>query len=181
MGRSNLNYLVGPGLTVAATAAYHGLISLGAPLTVAALYPLVVAAAYISGLRAGLVAAAWVGGYSAWLLWAVDPWRVLAIGLSLIVTNVMVGILKRRSRVAEETRRKAEILDGLNGNLARLNKLERRLADLLAGWNVLESEARRREVVHAHSQIAALVTVSEGWRELWRERTTLIEEHEKRR
>lgn len=172
--------LFGPLITLLATALYHWLVVIGhAPVTVAILFPFIVAAAFTSGLRAGVIAALWVGGYSAWLLWATDPLRVIVIALSAIAITIMVGVLKRRSRIAEETRRKAAAMDELNGNIHQLHRTEREISDLMAGWNVLNEEARRRGIKSIHDQIAALTTITAGWRELWKEKQEVIEDHEK--
>lgn len=173
--------LIGPATTIIVTLFYHWFVVLGhAPVTVAILFPFVVLAAFTSGMRAGMVAALWVSGYSAWLVWTTDPLRAVVVAASLIATNHMVGLLKRRSRIAEETRRKAELADAVNGNIEKLRDIEKSLFELLMGWQVLNDEAQLRIVKVAHSNIANLTSIVSGWRELWKERETLIEEHEKR-
>lgn len=177
----NHKRIYGPLITVLATLFYHWLITLGyAPVTVAVLFPVVVVAAFMSGLRAGMIAALWVSGYSAWLVWATEPERAIVVAISLIVTNYMVGYLKRQSRLSQEIRRKAEAADELNGNIHRLRELDSILTDLIDAWDAISDGAKLTEVKAALHCNATLLTVVAGWRQLWKERESLLRDHEKR-
>jgi heme exporter protein D len=167
------NRLVGPAGTVLITIGYCYLSTLWPdiiPSTAAILFPVVAVAAFISGLRAGLVAALWTGAYSAWQLWPADIPRAVVVTASAVALAVVVGVLKRRSRLSDLARRKATAFDEVNGNILRIGQMQSRLFELLSGWRHIPDKEKYRQVEIVYGGLVTLATMTAGWHQLAREK-----------
>lgn len=136
-----------------------------APAFVALIYTASYCSPWATVISAGLV-----GGYGFYVL-IDDPARAAVI----LVSALAVAGLAIRQQL------KANLVDHLNGNIARLLRLSDIANDLLMRWNELSEIDRRQEVVVLEDGISTLASLVRSWHTLYWERQIVIEEEEKRK
>lgn len=129
---------------------------------------LAVSAVY-GGLRSSLLSAAIILGYGI-IEFELDLVRLIQIALAVVSIAVVNGVgrqaLKRWILEAEVNRRKAELVDNLNGNLQMMLRGLKVLDKLRIGWDDF-TEAKRRELVEeAIGILSNLLTMTKSWREI---------------
>lgn len=157
----------GPLATVVFTALYHiGAQYFGYSITAAWLYLFVVFGAFIGGLRAGLVAAVFVAGYSIYAM--EDISRVIQVAAAVLLIAGLVGWQRRRLRAefrrAEDNQGAADFVDNLNGNIERVRITREQLLDILE--TDLLSEETRLKLREALGVLNNLEQATAGWRQL---------------
>ena len=174
----------GPVATVAFTVLYHlGSMAFGyspavAPLTI------FLAIGSITGLRSGLICAAWVSGYAYYAI--DDTSRVIQIVIGVFGIAAIVGLQTRALRKAvieakaEHTRadlnqQKADIVDSVNGNVQLALKAIDLLDSLRFAWDAIADSERLRMVEQARAKLADLVTLARGFRQMAKERGFVLD------
>jgi hypothetical protein len=129
---------------------------------------LAVSAVY-GGLRSSLLSAVVILGYGI-VEFELDIVRLIQVALAVISIAVVNGVgrqaLKRWILEAEVNRRKAELVDNLNGNLQMMLRGLKVLDKLRIGWGDF-TEAKRQELVEeAVGILSNLLTMTKSWREI---------------
>jgi hypothetical protein len=153
--------------TVIFTALYHlGARYFGYAITLSWLYLFVVFGAFTGGLRAGLLAAIFVAGYSLYVL--DDTSRSVQVAIAVLLSAVLVGWLRRRLRAewqrAEDNQAAADLIHGLNGNIERVRGARAQLLDILEAEPL--NEGTRLKIRGVLNVLNNLEQATAGWRQL---------------
>lgn len=182
----------GPLFTIVFTTLYHlGSIQFGYTVAVGWLWMIMIYGSFIAGVRASLICAAWVAGYSIYVDGSDPTLLAQRIAISFMMA-LTVGYLHRWLRIewgiaheaaarAEENEAKAHALDELNGNLEQLRSMHKRAMDLVLGWSTLNDSARYEAVRSITHDLAQLTSITQGWHYLYKEREAVIEAGERAR
>lgn len=175
---------LGPVATVAFTIVYHlGSLAFGYSPAVMPL-AIFLAIGSITGLRSGLICAAWISGYAYYAI--DDTSRVIQIIIGVFAIAAIVGLQTRALRKSigetktEQTRadlnqHKADIVDSFNGNVQLALKAIDLLDSLRFAWDAISDNERLKMVETARAKLADLVTLARGFRQMARERGFVLD------
>lgn len=177
--QSTLPHLVGPAVTFGLSAIVEILsrFSWYTPSLALLFIGLAVSAIY-GGLRSSLLSAAIILGYGV-IEFDLDTVRLIQVGLAVVSVSVVNGVGKQALRrwilEAETNRRKAELVDSLNGNLQTMLRSLKVLDKLRIGWDDF-TEAKRQELIEeAIGILVNLLTMTQSWREIARSKEEAID------
>ncbi len=163
-------FMAGPIFTIMAI--YFA--SLVSKITLAPLTLVLVAVCFTGGFIPGLVTAALI---SAYVLVRPDldfsPLRIFIVLSTFYSTVILVGFLKWQASLSERVRKKADLVDSINGNLELLHDTLRSTDQLVEGWLVLDRDARLRRVKEIRGNLADLTTLVMGWQALYKQKEEL--------
>lgn len=138
--------------------------------------------AFYGGLFSNILSAVVIIGFTI-IETNYDPVRSSQVIISALSIAFINGLLKRRLRVrileAESNRRKAELVDTLNGNVSRFIKALNTLDALQRNWDVYTPARRKQMVEDTHDGLADLITSVQGWKEMADNRRLVIEQMDK--
>lgn len=110
----------------------------------------------ISGLYVA-VSAALLFSIGIWMQWIeIDPARVYLDIICLLVIAYIVGTLRRKARV----------LDTINGNIEMLWGIGQSLDWLIRYWHSLPDKRKYERVIALHDMVVDLTTLALGWKKL---------------
>lgn len=169
----------GPLFTIIFTLAYHaGSLYFHYSITLIWIMVFVVWGTFASGLRGGLIAAAWGILYALYAIPMTDQLnRAIQVSIGIIMVAGLVGWQTRSLRrslaktqaallLAEKNQVKANLVDSANGNIEKLRTALKMLDDLLMGWDVLDDNSRRGLIIDIRAHLATLILLVFGWRKL---------------
>lgn len=160
--REQLKYLVFIALIAATLTIHYYLFEISQmPISLALVFPIVVASVWHSGLYAGLITSAMVATYSFLILG--DIIRASMITGSLLLTVIPVSILKSQ----------AERIGSVANLLYKLREIHSVLLAALVNWPDMEDEEKWNIVEGVNSKIADILTITRGWHLLAKERNSL--------
>jgi hypothetical protein len=178
----------GPLLTVSFTVVYYAIILyFGWSITFSWLWLFMAAGIFISGLRAGMLCAAFIVAFTLYAI-PMDTSRIIQLAISTPAAAVLVGWQTRELRLAlsrvqaegdrarealaqaEKNQAKADLVDSVNGNIEKLRTVLKILDDLLMGWDVLDNDRRRGLIIDVRAQLATLLLLVFGWHKIAEEK-----------
>lgn len=183
-------YVIGPALTAAILFLHYQLIQTGVlPVTAAGLNLLVLIASFVGGIRSGLASASLLAIYNVTFLGPISTERAVVIG-SYFIIALLVGLRTRQERArrtaaiaawneAETNRRKAEVVDSINGNIHLATEAMDLLDILREGWRALPEDKRLHLVERARGKLADWVTLVQSFKIIARERKLVLEDDAK--
>jgi hypothetical protein len=129
-----------------------------------------------SGLRANILSAAFITAYALYSS-SFDPSRTIQLIFTVWPVAILGGIMRKwliesieeaeRQRLrAAENQAKADLVDGLNGNIEIVKEINTELIDLTNALNVLSKAQIRDELNQIQGKAANLAQRVVGWSQL---------------
>lgn len=150
----------GPVITVVFTVVYHLTVGyFGVSLTLAWLYLFLVIGAFVGGLRAALVCAAWMGLYAIYAL-PMEPGRIVQIIVVAVAIAGAVGYLRKRER------RLQEVMTFIfaNGNVQKMRDALALATDLKHHFRASSDRVIEQGLERIESDLGNTLAVLDGYK-----------------
>lgn len=179
-------YVIGPALTAAVLFLHQQLIQAGwLPTTAAGLSLLVLVAGFVGGIRSGLASAGLLAIYNLTFLGPVSAERLVVIGSYFIMAG-LIGWQTRQERLRRAeaieawkendlNRRKAVLVDSINGNLHLAHDAINMLDVLWDSWRGLSEERRLELVERIRGKLADWATLVGSFRAIAEQKERLLD------
>ena len=131
----------------------------------------IVLSAYFGGLRIGLLAGVIASVWTWWFL-GYDINRLLQVSVNLIFTGGLVGWLKHSKRRGDSA------ILRVDTNIVKLKRIGIMADELLANWNHFDDNEKRQHVRLILEHISQLVTLTQGWHDLYVEKEAILSDYE---
>ena len=152
------------------------------PETAALGIAFVVMAAYTGGFLPGITSSILYGIFVLVLLGPVDIPRTINVVVVGIFMGGLLGYAREREWAAEQlaaqNQRKADFVDGINGNLAKLDNTIQKVDVFLIQFQYLDREGLERQARIIRGMLVDLMTTAQGWHLLAIERGLVEQEFE---